>query len=361
MKIALVGSNFSPINPDTNRGPEMFIHTFLKQFVKQVGTETVEIIAFAAGNSQLPVKIESISAGSSLDDPDIGIENHKLFELALCAKAFAHESEFDLFHINTGDEKLVLPLLQFTKKPVLITLHSRLEGNLTKKIYDLYRQTKNLHLISISNSQRKPLPYLNFVKTIYHGIDIEELSFSDKSDDFILFIGRGIPEKGLDMAFEIIAKTKKPAEFYVAPRDKHNDWMIQLLNQFKDLVTPSLKTERKLIIERYQKAKLFLFPIRWEEPFGLVMIESMAVGTPVVAFAKGSVPEVIKDGETGFIVNFSENDKRGDFIIKKTGVEGLYEAIEKIYSLPESEYRKLRNNCRDHVEKNFTVERMLAN
>lgn len=90
------------------------------------------------------------------------------------------------------------------------------------------------------------------------------------------------------------------------------------------------------------------------------MIEAMACGTPVVAYARGSVPEVIKDGETGFIVNSSEEDKRGDWIVKKTGIEGLCEAVEKIYSMPEEQYRQMRRNCRTHVEKNFTVERMVG-
>lgn len=359
MRIALVGSNLSPINKDTNRGPEMFIYTFLNQFSQQYAKNEVDFTAFVAGNSELPVKIESVNALSSLEDPDIGNENRKIYEQILFAKAFSQESEFDLFHINTGDEKVVLPFVQFTKKPVLITLHSRLEGNLIKKIYGLYKEQKNLFLVSISNSQRKPLPYLNFVKTIYHGMNIDQLAFNDKNDEYILFIGRGIPEKGVDTALETIKKSKRQAKFYLAPRDKHNDWLKQLLNQYSDIADPFLKTDRKMVIESYQKAKLFLFPIRWEEPFGLVMIEALACGTPVVAFAKGSVPEVIKDGETGFIVNFSETDKRGDWIVKKTGIDGLLEAIEKIYSLPDKEYKEMRKNCRMQVEKNFTLERVV--
>lgn len=89
------------------------------------------------------------------------------------------------------------------------------------------------------------------------------------------------------------------------------------------------------------------------------MIESMACGTPVVAFARGSVPEIIKDGETGFIVNPSDDDIRGNWIIKKTGIEGLCEAVERIYSMPEKQYLEMRKACRAHVEKHFTVERMV--
>jgi glycosyltransferase involved in cell wall biosynthesis len=102
-----------------------------------------------------------------------------------------------------------------------------------------------------------------------------------------------------------------------------------------------------------------LAPLTWEEPFGLTLIESMACGTPVIAFARGSVPEIIEDGKTGYIVNSSEDDKRGDFVIKKTGIEGLCEAVERIYDMSEEGYRQMRKNCRAHVENNFTVERMV--
>ena len=97
-----------------------------------------------------------------------------------------------------------------------------------------------------------------------------------------------------------------------------------------------------------QNAKAFLMPIHWEEPFGLVMIEAMATGTPVIAYGRGSVPEVVKDGETGFIVP------------PEKGVEGLIEAVKKLYAMPEEEYARMRKNCRKHVEDNFTAYRMVS-
>lgn len=109
----------------------------------------------------------------------------------------------------------------------------------------------------------------------------------------------------------------------------------------------------------YGTAKLFLFPLKWEEPFGFVMMEAMACGTPVVAYARGAVPEVVADGVTGFIVNLSPSDIRGDFIVKKTGQEGLCEAVERIYTLSPEEYSRMRVNCRARVEKHFTVQRMI--
>lgn len=110
-----------------------------------------------------------------------------------------------------------------------------------------------------------------------------------------------------------------------------------------------------------QSAKVFLFPIEWEEPFGLVLIESMACGTPIIAYARGSAPEIIKDGVTGFLINPSEDEKRGDFLIKKTGIDGFFEAVKQIYSMSKKEYENVRIACRKHVEENFTIEKMVDN
>ena len=128
------------------------------------------------------------------------------------------------------------------------------------------------------------------------------------------------------------------------------------MHEYSHILPSPINIEAKN--QLYGKASYFLYPIVWEEPFGLVFLEAMASGTPVIAFAKGAVPEIIKDGETGFIVNPLDNDIRGDWIIKKTGIEGLAQAIEKISSMSDTEYRQMRQNCRKHVEENFIVEKM---
>lgn len=122
--------------------------------------------------------------------------------------------------------------------------------------------------------------------------------------------------------------------------------------------SPENLDEKQMI---YGKAAYFLYPVQWEEPFGLVFLEAMTCGTPVIAFARGAVPEIIVDGVTGFIINPSDDDIRGDWIIKKTGVDGLREAIERISSLSKVNYEKMRQACRKHVEENFTVEKMVEN
>ena len=108
----------------------------------------------------------------------------------------------------------------------------------------------------------------------------------------------------------------------------------------------------------YKNAAYFLYPLQWEEPFGLTFIEAMACGTPVIAFARGAVPEIVEDGKTGFIVNGSDDDKRGNWIVKKTGIEGICEAIKRISKMPDNKYKEMRRYCRKYTEKHFDISRM---
>ncbi|MCX6760317.1 MAG: glycosyltransferase family 4 protein, partial [Candidatus Nealsonbacteria bacterium] len=228
-------------------------------------------------------------------------------------------------------------------------------------------QKLNSKLISISNNQRKDAPRLNYISTIYNGTDTNLFGFNSKPNNYLLFLGELVERKGVREA--ILAAKKLRLKLLIAGR-------IPLLipSQIKDYsffekhVKPELnresikyvgETASEKTAKLYRNAKATLFPIRWEEPFGLVMTESMSCGTPIIAFAMGSVPEIIKDGETGFIVNSSPFNMRGSWIIKKTGIEGLCEAISRIYNMPKEEYQKMRENCRKHVEKNFAPERMV--
>lgn len=362
MKIAIVASNIIPINQNVQRGTEYFVYLLTTFLARK---KRFDITLFASKDSNLPVKLESVNYLSSFNDPDIGRENHKIFELALISKAFRMTQEFDLYHINISSGEFVLPFVFFTKKPVVITLHSPLNKKYAYKYYSLFKEIKNLYFISISNNQRKNLPFLNYFKTIYHGIDKNTFIFNPQSSDYLLWIGRGIPEKGLEDLVKVIYLTKKKAKIYIHRHINYENWLKEKIEKpitnLKKIteIEVGFEVNKQQIVNLYNNAKLFLFPILWEEPFGLVMIESMACGTPVVAFARGSVPEVIKDGETGFIVNPSDDDVRGNWIIKKTGIEGLCEAVERIYSMPEDQYRQMRRNCQAHVEKYFTVERMV--
>ena len=359
MKIAILGSNKLRISQNVAAGPEIFIYSYVKNFL--LNPEDFELTVFASGDSDIKARLESIGNLSSLEDEDIGEKWHKLYEFALLSKAFSRQDEFDLFHVNIGNGEVVLPFANFVKKPILITLHSNLSDSKTKKFMELFKQYKNIHFIPISNQQRSLIQGLNYTNTIYHGIDLNEFEFSQVQSEEIFWIGRGVPEKGLDVAFEAVRNCKKPAYFYVAPRESQEIWLNNLLTKNHSLAKIQYNAQRGDVVNQYKKSKLLLFPIKWEEPFGLVMLEAMASGTPVVAFARGSVPEVIKDGETGFLINPSHDDIRGNFLIKKTGIEGMTEAIMKIYSMPEDEYQNMRLRCRKHIEDNFSINKMVIN
>lgn len=275
-----------------------------------------------------------------LNDPNIGFaETGKIFNLwdqYLLSELYknAEAGKYDIVHIHPIDR--ALPLARaFQKIPTVYTIHD--------PIYpwraEIFRKfaSPNQHYISISNAQRKAAPDLNYLATIYNGVKLDEFKFSEKHDDFLLFVGRLIKNKGVMEAIQAARRAKEKL-LIIGPRGGGKYWkevkpylgkQIQHLNY----------VPREKLYKYYQRAKATLIPIRWEEPFGLVMTESMACGAPVIAFNRGSVPEVVKNGQTGFVVkNISEMAK----------------AIKKIDSIS-------RLDCRRHVERYFSTEKMVEN
>lgn len=363
MKIAIICSNFTSLTKLAKKGTEIFDYILINNLVKT--DKNLAITAFASGDSDLPVKIESIDYHSSTSDKSIiQKDKHIIFELALLSKAFLMQDNFDLYHINIGDGDIALPFAPFIKKPILITLHYTQDTEYINKYFSLFKKLNNVSFISISNAQRKFFPDLNYSGTIYHGIETERFKFNPYGGETIMWAGRGVPDKGLETILEVLKKTKKKTKLFPLKKKEYIEWLNKEIINFRHSISPEdifieFDKDRFELVNHYQSSKIFLFPIQWEEPFGLVLIESMACGTPVVAYARGSVPEIIKDGETGFIINSSETDIRGNWIIKKTGIEGLCEAIERIYSMPEKEYQKMRQNCRVLIEKSFSTKQMV--
>lgn len=362
MKIAIVCSNSISITKAAKKGTEIFDYILINNLLSE--DKNLDITAFASGDSDLPIKIESVDYRSSVSDKSIVQKNkHIVFELALISKAFSMQDNFDLYHINIGDGDIALPFAPFVKKPILITMHYTHDTEYINKYFSLFKSYKNIYFVSISNAQRKFFPDLNYKATIYHGIETDKFKFNPLGGESIMWAGRGIPNKGLSIVFQVLKKIKRKAKIFTLKREEHIEWLNKQVADLKtsvadDNILVEFDKDRLDLITHYQSSKLFLFPIQWEEPFGLVLIESLSCGTPVVAFARGSIPEIIKDGKTGFIVNPSDNDIRGDWIVKKTGIDGLCEAIDKIYSMPEKEYQEMRSNCRSLAEESFSANRM---
>lgn len=267
-----------------------------------------------------------------------GAEGAKIFALwdqyliSLMYKG-ALEGKFDILHIHPVDR--ALPLAYAIRNiPTVYTLHDPIYP-WRAEVFNMFA-SPNQYYVSISDAQRKPAPDLNWLATICNGIDLTDIPFSDKPGDYLLFVGRITPEKGVAEAVEVARKTGEKL-LILGPEVTGSYWEEKIKPYLGDQIRHIGVVSRKELYEYYKNAKATLIPIQWEEPFGLVMTESMATGTPVVAFRRGSVPEVINHGKTGYIVD---------------SIEGMVSALKKIGHLN-------RRECRKRVEANFTTELMV--
>jgi len=268
-----------------------------------------------------------------------GREKEKIFSLFdqyLVALLFKEnlKRNFDIIHVHPVDRALPLALL--TKTPIVYTLHDPIYL-WRAEIFKAF-QTKNQYFISISNNQRKPAPDLNYAATIYNGLNLNLFPFSEKPKNQCLFLGRLLPRKGVAEAIQAAIRAKEKLIIAGSPNEG---------KYWKEKIKPCLKGKNikyvgsvpyKKTHKYYGESKVLLCPLRWEEPFGLTFIESMACGTPVIAFDRGSAREVINDGKTGLVVK---------------NIEEMIEAIKKIDQIK-------REDCRKWVEEKFTVERMVS-
>lgn len=260
-----------------------------------------------------------------------------IYEQLLASKMFedARSEKYDMIHCFHLTPKL-LPFVNIIKTPVIFTFHDPLDA----KWLDVIRHCtwKNeAYYVSISNNQRKGMPDLNFAGTVYNGIDISRFKFKNEPENHLAFLGRYNYEKGVDVAVSVARISGKKLKL------AGNIWGNGFYNE---KVKPYLKKgqiedvgylAKDKVSDFLGRAKALLFPIRWQEPFGLVMIEAMACGTPVIAFKNGSIPEIVKHGKTGFIV---KNEQE------------MVEAVKNINKIR-------RSDCRKYVEENFTVEKMV--
>jgi glycosyltransferase involved in cell wall biosynthesis len=247
----------------------------------------------------------------------------------------ANKGEFDLLYFHHPE--IALPLARlYPRVKVAYTMHDPFYP-WYRELFDLYK-TPNQHYISISDNQRRDAPDISFASTVYNGIDPELFSFHKESEDYLIIAGRVVPDKGFKEAIQIARATNH--RLYMigpVPRD-HQGYFDQYIKpELDENILYLGYMEQAQLASYYQKAKAYLMPIQWEEPFGLVMTESMSCGTPVIGLDRGSVSEVIEDGKTGFVCQ---------------NIEEMVEAVGKIDSID-------RSYCRKYVEKNFAVKNMI--
>ena len=327
MRIAQVAPLIESVPPKHYGGTERIV-SYLTEELVRAGHE---VTLFASGDSVTNARLiapfrRSVRKNERCKDP-------MAREVILIDHVVEHAREFDVIHFHTG--YLHFAVSRHLPVPHVTTLHGRLDMLDLVRVFDRFR---DVPVISISDSQREPVPWANWQATIYHGLPKDLFRFYPDRGDYLAFLGRISPEKRADRAIEIAKRIDMPLK--IAAKVDRAD-----RRYFKRVVEPLLNdsyVEWVGEISDQQKneflgnAYALLFPIDWPEPFGLVMIEAMACGTPVIAYESGSVPEVLEDGITGFVVN--ELDEAA-------------EAIGRIANLS-------RARCREVFEKRFTATRM---
>ncbi len=256
-----------------------------------------QVTLFASGDSQTKARLVAGSERSLRLNP--GCRDQLAHHVRLIELVAQRASQFDVLHFHTGF--LHMPLAQRLGRPHLTTLHGRLD---IADLKPLMREFATLPLVSISDAQRTPLPALNWRGTVHHGIPGHLLPFSPTARGYLAFVGRISPEKRVDRAIEIARRAGRPLRI-AAKVDKADR------GYFADVIQPLLDDPMVSYLGEIDEAakavllggaEALLFPIDWPEPFGMVVIEAMSCGTPVIAWNEGSVPELIDPGVTGWIV-----------------------------------------------------------
>jgi glycosyltransferase involved in cell wall biosynthesis len=327
LRIAQVAPLIESVPPQLYGGTERVVSYLTEELVAQGHDVTL----FASGDSVTRARLVAPCPRSLRLDP--GCRDPLPHHLVLVEQVFQRAHEFDVIHFHI--DAVHFPVIRRCPIPHVTTHHGRLD---LPDLVALYQEFREMPVTSISDAQRKPLPWLNWQATVYHGLPEDLLCCTEEPEDYLAFLGRVSPEKGLDRALEISRRAGLPlrvaAKVDPADREYYEQEIAPLLQQpHVDFMGEIGEQEKQELLGR---ARAVLFPIDWPEPFGLVLIEAMACGTSVIAFRRGSVPEVMVEGQTGFICQTVE------------------EAVEAVARLPEVS----RRGCRQVFEQRFTAARM---
>ena len=327
MKIAQLAPIAERVPPKKYGGTERVVSALTEELVKRGH----EVTLFASGDSLTKAKLESVYPRSLREAhlKDIyGINHWSLLNIGL---AYELQDDFDIIHDHNAP--ISLPAANIASTPVVVTMHNAFNAD-NRKIFQTLR---NPHIVTISQSQLYPVPNINHAGTVYNGLDMKHYPFSDENEGYLLFVGRISMEKGTHFAIEAAQQLDK--RLIIAAKLENTDRAY-----FKEYVEPRLSDRIKWVGEvdeeernkLMSKALCLLHPVTWREPFGLVLIEAMACGCPVVGFNRGSIPEIIKTGQTGYVVE---------------DLEGMIDAVSAIDSID-------RALCRSHALEHFSAEKM---
>jgi glycosyltransferase involved in cell wall biosynthesis len=322
MKIAML----APIawrTPPRHYGPWELVTSLLTEELVRMG---IDVTLFATADSITKGKLRSVAMRGYEEDREM---DAKVWECLHIAQCFEQADDFDLIH-NQFDF-LPLSYSKLIKTPIVTTIH----GFSSPKILEVYKKyNNNTHYVAISEANKSP--ELRYVDTIYHGIDLDDFEFRGEEGEYLLYYGRIHSDKGTKEAVEMALALDMPLIIagIIQDRAYFEQWVKPFLKKGKLEYIGSVGPERRN--ELLGNAKVLLHPIHFEEPFGLSVVESMACGTPVLAYNKGSMPELILHGENGFIVK---------------NIEEACAHIPQVSSIS-------RHRCREIVEQRFSKEIM---
>lgn len=327
MRIAQIAPVGLRVPPKKYGGTERVVSVLTEELVRRGH----EVTLFASGDSITGAKLISHCRQSLLD---LHFENpFSPAPLALLniGMAYQMQDSFDIIHDHNNF--LSLPTAANARTPVVMTIHEAFSLR-NRKIYELLNTP---YFVTISESQRRPIPQLHAISTVYHGLPMETYPFSNETDDYLLYVGRIAEEKGTHYAVSVAEYLDMPlliaAKVDPCDRSYFEKEIQPRLNQKIRWIGEVSEEERNKLMSR---AYAFLHPVTWREPFGLTLIEAMACGCPVIAFQRGSIPEIIVEGKTGFIV------------------EDVTEMISAVSRIPQIK----RRDCRNHVLEKFNVKNM---
>jgi glycosyltransferase involved in cell wall biosynthesis len=304
MRIAQIAPLHEAVPPKFYGGTERIV-SFLTEELVAMGHD---VTLFASGDSITSAKLNAVWPQALRLDPSL--RDRLAPQFLLLEKVYERAHEFDVLHFHLDYFPASLFARQST--PYLTTLHGRLD---LSELNPVYEGLPSQNLVAISESQSKPLKEANFIATVHHGLPSDLLRPQAGGQDYVAFLGRICPEKRADRAIRIARAAGEPlklaAKVDVADADYHAEVIAPMLGPDAELIGEICDRQKPGFLSG---AKALLMPIDWPEPFGLVMIEAMACGTPVIAYNHGSVPEIIEDGVTGFIV---ENEEEAVAALKK--------------------------------------------